>query len=306
MTHTLLLDTSSLVYRAYFALPTSITDDDGRPVNAVRGYLDMVSRLRDTRGPDALLHVLDDDWRPQPRVDAWPGYKADRPEDPEDLPPQFDLLDEVLEAAGEVTVRAPGWEADDAIGVLCAEARGGQRIDIVTGDRDLLQLVSDGDADHAAVRVLFTVKGVSELREFDAGTVSEVHGVPPDRYVDYATLRGDPSDGLPGIAGVGEKTARDLVGRYPDLDALVADAGALTPKLGQRIAEAEAYLAAMRQVIPVRTGVEVVRSDGRGDADALERLAARGLAGPIGRLLAARGDAADPRGRPGADGADRA
>ncbi len=297
MTYRLLLDTSSLMYRAFFALPTSITDEDGRPVNAVRGYLDMVSRLLTTRGPDELWHVLDDDWRPQPRVDAWPGYKADRPTEPEELSHQFELLATLLSLAGETVISAPGWEADDAIGVLCARAKAGEVVDIVTGDRDLLQLVTDGTADRAAVRVLFTVKGVSELTEFDEAAVADAYGVPAARYVDYAILRGDPSDGLPGIAGVGQKTARELVARYPDLASLVDDAGSLTPRLGQRLAAAGDYLAAMREVVPVRCDVAVTTHESAEDGVALDRLAAaRNVDGPVGRLRAARADAATTSG----------
>jgi 5'-3' exonuclease len=154
---------------------------------------------------------------------------------------------------------------------------------VVTGDRDLIQLVRD-----PVVRVLYTVRGVSELRVFDAAAVQEHYGVPPERYVDFAILRGDPSDGLPGVPGVGEKTARRLIARYPSLDALVADADAQTPKLAERLTAATGYLAAMAHVVPLRTDVELVVDDGERDDAALERLAAeRNLDGPIGRLRAA-------------------
>lgn len=281
MTHRLILDTSSLVYRAFFALPTSITDGV-RPVNAVRGYLDMVGRLLASRRPDEICHVLDDDWRPAGRVAAWPGYKADRREDPEDLPPQFDLLREVLALLGARVVLAPGWEADDAIGVLCAQAAGDDVVEVVTGDRDLLQLVAD---DGPTVRILYTVKGVSELIEFDEAQVLATHGVPPSRYIDYATLRGDPSDGLPGVKGVGEKTAKELIGRYASLDELAADAPSLSPKLAERIAGSAEYLRAMREVVPVRSDTAIVVDDGDADPAALDALAERSnLEGPVRRL----------------------
>ncbi|QBI21618.1 5'-3' exonuclease [Egibacter rhizosphaerae] len=291
MTHRLLLDTSSLVYRAFFALPTSITD--GRmAVNAVRGYLDMVARLVDARAPDEVLHCRDDDWRPAERAAAWPGYKAQRADDPEELPAQFPLLTDVLARFGQVQVAAPDWEADDAIGVLAASAEAGDVLEIVTGDRDLLQLVRDGDP---AVRVLYTVKGVSELAEFDESAVGERYGVPPQRYVDYAILRGDPSDGLPGVSGVGEKTARDLVARYPDLAALQADARALSPKLAQRIAGAGEYFEAMQRVVPVRTDVPLRIDRGERDDRALDRLAEdHNLEGPVGRLRAALDGTQEP------------
>jgi 5'-3' exonuclease len=286
MTHRLLLDTSSLMYRAFFALPTSITDGQV-PVNAVRGYLDMTARLVTARRPDEICHVLDDDWRPAGRVAAWEGYKAGRDDDPPDLPRQFDLLREVLGLFGQRVVAAPGWEADDAIGVLCAQAADGDRTEIVTGDRDLLQLVRDGSS---PIKVLYTLRGVSELVEFDEAEVLARHGVPPSRYVDYATLRGDPSDGLPGVKGVGEKTARDLVARYDSVAALVDDADSLTPRLAQRITEAREYLVAMRAVVPVRDDVELVVDDGDADGERLDALAQRrNLEGPIGRLREALG-----------------
>ena len=285
MAYRLLLDTSSLTYRAFFALPESITAPDGRPVNAVRGYLDMTARLVTDLGPDEVLHVFDDDWRPAPRVAAYAGYKSARAADPEGLPPQFDLLREVLDALGQPVVIAPGWEADDAIGTLCAELSEGDRVDIVTGDRDLIQLVRDG-----AVRVLFTVRGVSNLARFDEAGVRAKYGIPPSRYADFATLRGDPSDGLPGVAGVGEKTAATLVSRYGTLDELVADATAHAPRLRAALQDAAGYLEAMRSVVPVRTDVELVTQRGHRDEARLEKLQAEhNLEGPIRRIREALG-----------------
>lgn len=284
--HRLLLDTSSLAYRAFFALPVSITDDEDRPVNAVRGYLDMTAHLYRSNPPGVeILHCLDADWRPQPRVDAYPDYKAARPPDPEALPWQFELLEEVLDAFGEVRVEAAGWEADDAIGTLASAAEPGERIDIVTGDRDLLQLVRDASPEGPAVRVLFTVKGVKELATFDARAVREKYGVPAQRYVDFASLRGDPSDGLPGIKGIGEKTARDLVRQHASLDEIVAAAPTLSQRLGENLVAGRSYLTAMRAVVPVRTDVALTRRDGVRDDARLAALAERhALTGPVERL----------------------
>ena len=285
MTHSLLLDTSSLVYRAFFALPTSITDEEGRPVNAVHGYLDMTSRLVADHAPDVVVHVFDDDWRPAQRVAAYAGYKAERPDDPTDLPWQFDLLRRLLDGLGERVCIAPDWEADDAIGVLASRAGPDDRVDIVTGDRDLIQLVRD-----PVVRVLFTRRGVTELDVYDEAGVEAAYGVPAARYVDFATLRGDPSDGLPGVKGVGEKTARSLVARYPDLDALVADADAQTPRLATNLRSAGEYLRAMAAVVPVRTDVDIEITAAQPDADAVDHLAvAHRLDNAVGRLRAARG-----------------
>jgi len=289
VTHRLLLDASSLMYRAFFSIPPTVTGPDGRPVNAAHGYLDMVASLIASRQPNECVHVYDDDWRPAPRVAVYAGYKAARRPDPEGLPPQFDMLREVLAALGQPQAEAPGWEAEDAIGTLCARAARGDRADIVTGDRDLIQLVRD-----PAVRVLFTVRGVSDLRVLDETGVQQRFGVPASRYVDFAILRGDPSDGLPGVQGVGEKTARALVHEYPTIDALVADANAprrtgrmlqRSPRLCGRIRGAAEYLAAMREVVPIRTNLEVrTWKEDRDDRLADELAERYRLTGPVGRL----------------------
>jgi len=287
MTYSLLLDTSSLMYRAFFALPTTIVDGDGQPVNAVHGYLDMTARLQTKYHPHRLIHVFDHDWRPAPRVAAYPAYKADRPDDPPALPPQFAILHTVLQAFGDEQAEAPGWEADDAIAALCVRASADQRVDIVTGDRDLLQLVRD-DADAATVRVLLTLRGVGDLAVFDPAAVLAKYGVRPERYGEFATLRGDPSDGLPGVKGIGEKTARTLVAQYPNLDALLANIDAVAPRLAANLRDAGPYLAAMRHVVPLRTDVDVTLAAGARDDSRLDELGTRyRLAGPIARLRAA-------------------
>lgn len=287
MTYTLLLDTSSLMYRAFFALPPTIVDGEGRPVNAVHGYLDMTARLQTVYRPDRIVHVFDHDWRPAQRVAVYPGYKAERPDDPPSLPPQFDLLREVLQAFGAPLAEAPGWEADDAVGALCVREEANALVDIVTGDRDLLQLARDNNG-AATVRVLLPVRGVGELAVFDPDAVKTKYGVPPERYVDFATLRGDPSDGLPGVKGIGEKTARTLVAKYPDLPALLADVAALPPRIGASLREAGPYLAAMQQVVPIRTDVAVQLTEAERDDARLADLGARyRLAGAIARLRTA-------------------
>jgi 5'-3' exonuclease len=280
MTHRLLLDTSSLFYRAFFALPVTITDSSGLPVNAIRGYLDFTAALVRDHGPEQMLHCIDDEWRPAARVAVYEGYKGDRLPDPQGLPEQVPLLHDVLDAFGATRVWAVGWEADDAIGTLATAAGPDERIDVITGDRDLIQLVRD-----PVVRVLFTLKGVKELGVFDEAGVQRKYGIPASRYVDFAILRGDPSDGLPGISGVGEKTARDLVNTYASLDELVASADKLSPRLGGKVREAADYLAAMRQIVPVQVDVELTYGEGVRDDERLDELAERhAIEGPVKRL----------------------
>jgi 5'-3' exonuclease len=282
----LVVDSPSLVYRAFFALPRTITGPDGASVNAVRGYLDMVSRVLVDLRPLAVANVFDADWRPQWRVDLYPGYKAKRAEDPPELPGQVPLLCEVLDAAGLPVAEAAGYEADDVIGTIAAAAGPEERVAVLTGDRDLFQVVRD-----PVVWVLFPLKGTSSLARMDRAGVLAKCGVPPERYVDLAILRGDPSDGLPGVAGVGEKTAVRLVADHPDLDALLAAAegGRLSPRLAASLRASADYIQAMRRVVPVAR--EVAYRSSRPRQPDRERLAALGerhaIEAPVRRLLAA-------------------
>jgi 5'-3' exonuclease len=187
---------------------------------------------------------------------------------------------------------APGWEAEDAIGCLCAVADKDDLIEVVTGDRDLIQLVRD-----PVVRVLFTLKGVSKLAFYDEAGVLEKYGVPASRYVDFAILRGDPSDGLPGVRGVGEKTARALVQAYPSLDAMLADAVAprrtkpilqRSPSLRAALAGSADYLAKVREIVPIRTDLELRSWTAQRDDARIGELAERyGIRGAAARLRAA-------------------
>jgi 5'-3' exonuclease len=282
----LVVDSPSLFYRAFFALPKSIKGPDGNSVNAVRGYLDMVSRVLVERRPRGVVHTFDADWRPQWRVDLYAGYKAKRAEDPPELPGQVPLLLEVLDAAGLPVAEASGYEADDVIGTIAAAAGPAERLAVLTGDRDLFQVVRDPQ-----VWVLYPLKGTSSLATMDAAGVAAKVGVPPERYVDLAILRGDPSDGLPGVPGVGEKTAAGLVADHPDLDALLAAAaaGRLTPRLNATLTANAAYIEAMRKVVPVATDVDYHISDPHPpDRDRLAALAsAHAIEGPVERMLAA-------------------
>lgn len=225
----LVLDGASLWFRAYFALPESVTAPDGRPVNAVRGFTDMVAALVTRHQPSRLAVCLDLDWRPQFRVDAIPTYKAHRvaeesdgayEEVPDTLTPQVDMIMDILDAFGIATAGAEGLEADDVLGTLAAQEDDDPVI-VVSGDRDLLQVVSD---EPVPVRVLYVVRGLAKAELFGPQEVADKYGVPAHRagpaYAELATLRGDASDGLPGVRGIGEKTASTLLGRFGSLEAL--------------------------------------------------------------------------------------
>ncbi len=293
MTHRVLLDVSSLTYRAYFAMKDAgIVSPAGEPMGAVSGYLDMVARLLRSRHPDEVVHAYDHDWRPVARTQIYAGYKSERPPEPEDLTRQFALLRDVLDFTGMTQAHAPDWEAEDAIGSLITVSDPADRNEIVSGDRDLLQLVHDPD-----VKLLYTLRGVSELHEFDEAAVLEKYGVPASRYAEFAILRGDPSDGLPGVLGVGEKTARALVQTYPDIDAMIADAASAAPAPGPlkgkpalraKLRDAADYLASMRELVPIKTDAALdVWSGDRWD-EALKGLAEeQGFKGAAQRLLAA-------------------
>jgi 5'-3' exonuclease len=218
----MLVDAANLYFRAFYALPESITTPDGRPVNAVRGYLDMTAALIERRRPSRHIACLDLDWRPAFRVELVPSYKAHRalPDGSEQIPPalavQVPWLLSVLTAFGLAVAGAPGFEADDVIATLAA--RDGDRVEVVSGDRDLLALATD------RTTVLYAGKGIGKLEEMTPQAVLDRYGVPPEHYADFAVLRGDPSDGLPGVPGVGEKTAAALVQRFGSIESIVAAA----------------------------------------------------------------------------------
>jgi 5'-3' exonuclease len=217
----MLLDSASLYYRAFYGVPDTMTAPDGTPVNAVRGFMDMIARLIRARHPGALVACMDADWRPAFRVKLLPSYKAHRAnpdgteEAPDALTAQIPVIQQVLAAAGVAMASARGYEADDVIGTLAARAGG--PVEVVTGDRDLFQLVDD----ERQVRVIYTARGLSKLDIVDEAWVTGKYGIPGRSYAAFAALRGDPSDGLPGVAGVGDKTAAALVRVFGTVDAMV-------------------------------------------------------------------------------------
>jgi 5'-3' exonuclease len=294
MTYRLLIDTSGLMYRAFFALPTSMRGEDGHAINAVHGYLDMTASLIAKYRPDEAVHVYDHDWRPAPRVALYAGYKGTRLPDPPELPPQFALLHEVLDALGQPQAETEGWEAEDAIAAIASRATpgSGDRIDVITGDRDLIQLVRDPE-----VRVLFITRGVLNAEAFDERSVEAKYGIPPSRYGDFAILRGDPSDGLPGVPGVGEKTAAALVKGYGSLEELLeaAESRALTkgpagrsPRLVANLRASGDYIRTMQRIVPMRADLEVTEWHPDPDPAVVDQLAERHrLKGAVERFRAA-------------------
>ncbi|MBA4862555.1 5'-3' exonuclease [Streptomyces sp. PSKA54] len=296
----MLLDTASLYFRAYFGVPDSVKAPDGTPVNAVRGLLDFIDRLVRDHQPDDLVACMDADWRPQWRVELIPSYKTHRvaeevevgpdvEEVPDTLSPQVPVIEAVLDALGIARVGVEGYEADDVIGTYATHAPG--PVDIVTGDRDLYQLVDD----KRGVRVLYPLKGVGTLQATDESWLREKYGVDGPGYADLALLRGDPSDGLPGVAGIGEKTAAKLLAQYGDLAGIMAavddPASALTPAQRKRLDEARPYLAVAPTVVRVAADVplpDVPLALPRAPRDPaeLDILAARwGLGRSLQRLL---------------------
>ena len=290
-----LLDAPSLWYRAFHGVPSSVTAPDGTPIGAVRGFLDIVARLvRDTR-PARLVACLDLDWRPAFRVAAVPSYKLHRTvaggaeDEPPTLAPQVDVLLEVLAALGIAVIGWPGYEADDVLGSLATRATGA--VDVVTGDRDLLQLVRDD----GPVRVLYTVE---RLKPYDEAAVRTKYGIPGRAYAELAVLRGDPSDGLPGVKGVGEKTAAALVNRFGDVDGIVAalergDTDGFPAGARAKLEAARDYLAVAPAVTRVVRDLPLPELDDAVpraplDPARLVELSDRwGLDSPLERLLAA-------------------
>jgi DNA polymerase-1 len=221
-----LVDGNSLIYRAFFALPSDMATASGQITNAVFGFTSMLINVIKDHRPDGMIVAFD---RPEPtfRHEAEPEYKAQREAAPDILRQQMGLVREVLDALGIQQIEAAGWEADDLIATLTrAVVDRGDDVVIVTGDRDSYQLVSDPH-----VRVLYNKRGVSDYAFYDEAGIAERTGVTPALYPEYAALRGDNSDNLPGVPGVGEKTAAKLINKYGGLDGIFAHVDEQTPKL---------------------------------------------------------------------------
>ncbi len=299
----LLVDSASLYFRAFHGVPIdAATAPDGTPVNAVRGFLDMLATLIRGRGPRRVVCALDEDWRPAWRVALIPSYKTHRVADtggpdtdaeavPDLLSPQVPIILDVLAAVGITAVGAADYEADDVIGTLAAREPG--PIEVASGDRDLFQVVDDT----RGVRLLYCGRGVSKLEVFDEAAVLSRYAVPAHAYADFAALRGDPSDGLPGVGGVGEKTAARLITRHGDLTSIVAaiddPTAGFAPGLRASLAAARDYLAVAPTVVRIARDVPTPALPAPAatlpaDPDLLAELTKRwGLTSPVGRLVSA-------------------
>ena len=267
----MLVDAANLYFRAFYSSPDTITAPDGRPVNAIRGYLDMTAMLIGQRRPTRHVACLDASWRPAVRVALIPSYKAHRvaadggEEVPDKLGPQVPLLLEVLAALGLAAVGAEGFEADDVMATLAG--RDTDTVEVVSGDRDMLALATD------RVRILYAGKGISKLADMGPAEVAEKYGIPAHYYADFAVLRGDPSDGLPGVPGVGEKTAAAIVSRFGPIEAVVAAAkqssDGFPAGAANKVLAALDYLAVAPAAVRCRTDVDIATLD-----DALPSVAA--------------------------------
>jgi len=293
----MLLDCASMYFRAFYGVPETVTAPDGTPVNAVRGLLDMITRLVRARRPERLIACMEPDWRPAFRVAAIPSYKAHRanPDGSEQVPDalavQIPVIEEVLAAAGVAMAGAKGYEADDMIGTLAARADG--PVEVVTGDRDLFQLVDDS----RQVQIIYIGRGVARFEVIDEAAVTARYQIPGRAYAAFATLRGDPSDGLPGVAGVGEKTAAALVRVFGTIEAMLTalDSGHGGFPMGSRakLVQSRDYLRAAIPVVRVAQDAPLPRVDGRlgtpaADQGRLDELDERwGLGSSLRRMVAA-------------------
>lgn len=299
----LLLDSASLYFRAFFGVPDSMKAPDGTVVNALRGMVDFVSTLTERYAPSSIVACWDDDWRPAWRVELIETYKSHRvvaesagvdvEETPDLLAHQVPLIAQALGLLAIPVVGAPDAEADDVIGTLVHAWSG--PVEVVTGDRDLFQVVDDD----REVRVLYTARGVGKHEVVDAAWLTAKYGILPSQYVDFAVMRGDASDGLPGVPGIGEKTAATLLAEHGALDEILAAARdaspTIRPRIRQSLLDHEDYIRAARRVVTVRADmpVEPPRPLAPLSADQVAAFRAFGtrwgLGGAADRALSARG-----------------
>ena len=257
----MLLDSASLWYRAYFGMPDTLLSPSGMPVNAIRGYLDMTSRLLVKYKPDRLVACLEGDWRPSWRVELFPDYKLNRVDDegqedePDTLGPQIPVLLDVLDALGIAMVGVDDYEADDLMATFSVKQPGPIRI--VTGDRDLFQLVDD----KRDVKIVYLAKGISNHDLVDLRWINDKYQIPGDRYALFAMIRGDSSDGLPGIRGIGEKGAANIASQFTSLGEVMKAAEdsdeRLTENIRKKLLESAAYAAIAPKLVGCALDVSI-------------------------------------------------
>jgi 5'-3' exonuclease len=296
----MLLDSASLWYRAYYGMPDTLLAPDGTPVNAIRGYLDMTARLVGIYKPDRLVACLDGDWRPSWRVDIFPDYKANRLEEesdeevePETLTPQIPILLDILDLFGFPVVGLDDYEADDVMATYAEVERGPIRI--VTGDRDLFQMVDD----ERDIKIVYLAKGISQHDLVDIKYVADKYAIPGDRYDLFAMFRGDPSDGLPGVKGIGEKGAAVIANNFATVEDALAAAheahAALPPALAKKIIAGADYLSIAPKLVRVARDAPLPKVDlalpkAPADLSKLYQMKDQyGLGASIDRLIAALG-----------------
>jgi len=296
----MLLDSASLWYRAYYGMPDTLLSPSGMPVNAIRGYLDMTARLIGMYSPDRIVACIEGDWRPSWRVDIFPAYKANRleeesdeEEEPETLTPQIPILLDLLDAFGIPMLGVDDYEADDVMATFAVREKGPIRV--VTGDRDLFQLVDD----KRDVKVVYLAKGISQHDLVDIAWVSEKYGIPGDRYALFAMFRGDPSDGLPGVRGIGEKGAALIANNFASVEEALAAAHAeheaLPKSLVKKIIDGTEYLKIAPTLVNCARDVAIPKMDislPQKPADLSEIYSMKdeyGLGASVDRLISALG-----------------
>ncbi len=296
----MLLDSASLWYRAYYGMPDTLLAPDGTPVHAIRGYLDMTARLVGIYKPDRLVACLDGDWRPSWRVELFPDYKANRldedgdeEEEPDTLTPQIPILLDLLDLFGIQVVGVDDYEADDVMATYAEVEKGPIRI--VTGDRDLFQMVDDA----RDIKVVYLAKGVSQHDLVDVKYVADKYQIPGERYALFAMFRGDPSDGLPGVRGIGEKGAALIANNFATVEEALAGAHAahesLPAALAKKIIAGSDYLAIAPTVVQVARHVALPRLDlsmpkAPADLSPIYQFKERyGLGASVDRLISALG-----------------
>ena len=295
----MLLDSASLWYRAYYGMPDTLVAPDGTPVNAIRGYIDMTARLMSMYKPNRIVACIEGDWRPSWRVDLFPDYKANRldvegeEEEPETLTAQIPILLDLLDLFGIPVVGVDDFEADDVMATYAEVEKGPIRI--VTGDRDLFQMVDD----KRDIKVVYLAKGISAHDLVDIKYVSDKYQIPGERYALFAMFRGDPSDGLPGVRGIGEKGAALIVNNFATVDEVLAGAhaghDALPAALAKKIIAGTDYLKIAPTVVQVARNVALPQVDlsmpkAPADLSEIYRFKERyGLGASVDRLISALG-----------------